>query len=424
MFADDFFQNIPNHRLLHFHHAFGRFDRVGQALRFEFVVNERFEQFQSHQFWQTALVQFELWTNHNHRTTGVVHTFTQQVLTETTAFTFDHVGQRFQRAFVRARHGFTTTAVIEQRVYRFLQHTFFVARDDLWRTQFEQAFQTVVTVDHATVQIVQVGGRETTAVQRYQRTQIRWQYRQNFQNHPFRLDARAGESFQHFQTFSQFFDFGFGRGVFQLFTQFFNFRRHVEFLQQLADAFRAHQRAEFVTVFFNFRVVIVLGHDLAAFERGHTRINHHECFEIQHAFDVAQSHVQHHTQAGWQGFEEPDVRHGRGQVNVTHALTTHFGQSDFDAATLTGDATMFQTFVFTAQAFVVLHRAENFRAEQAVTFRFERAVVDGFRLFHFTVRPRTNFIRRGQTDLNHVEIFVRLNLLKQIEHWIIHSSSS
>ena len=93
MFADDFFQDVPYFRYFLFYQFFRCFNSRGQTLFFQFMENERFEQFQSHFFRQTALVQTQVWTYGNHGTTGVVHTFTQQVLTEAAAFTFNHVCQ-------------------------------------------------------------------------------------------------------------------------------------------------------------------------------------------------------------------------------------------------------------------------------------------------------------------------------------------
>ena len=61
-------------------------------------------------------MQFELWTDHNDRTARVVDALTQQVLTETSALAFDHVSKRLQLTLVGARHRFTATAVIQQRV--------------------------------------------------------------------------------------------------------------------------------------------------------------------------------------------------------------------------------------------------------------------------------------------------------------------
>ena len=76
-------------------------------------------------------MQTQLWTNGNYRTARVINTFTQQVLTETTLLTFDHVSQRFQWTLVRTSDGTTATTVIQQRINRFLQHTLFVTYDDV-----------------------------------------------------------------------------------------------------------------------------------------------------------------------------------------------------------------------------------------------------------------------------------------------------
>ncbi|MNM57037.1 hypothetical protein D3C81_682240 [compost metagenome] len=156
VFADNFVQDIPNDSFFALNHFLGGFDGGGQATQLQFAVDERFEQLQCHFLRQTALMQTQVWTYGDYRTTRVVNTFTQQVLTETTLFTFDHIGQRFQRTFVGTGDGTTATAVIQQGIYRFLQHTLFVAHDDVRRSQIQQAFQTVVTVDHAAIQIVQI----------------------------------------------------------------------------------------------------------------------------------------------------------------------------------------------------------------------------------------------------------------------------
>ena len=92
------------------------------AALFEAADDERFEQDQSHFLRQTALVQFQLRTDNDHGTTRVVDSFTQQVLTETTLLTAEHVTQRFQRAVTGTDDRTTVTTVVEQRIYRLLQH--------------------------------------------------------------------------------------------------------------------------------------------------------------------------------------------------------------------------------------------------------------------------------------------------------------
>jgi hypothetical protein len=50
---------------------------------------------------------------------------------------------------------------------------------------------------------------------------------------------------------------------------------------------------------------------------------------------------------------------------------------------------MLEALVLAAKTLVILDGTENFRAKQAVAFRFERAVINGFRLLNLAERPRT-----------------------------------
>jgi hypothetical protein len=49
---------------------------------------------------------------------------------------------------------------------------------------------------------------------------------------------------------------------------------------------------------------------------------------------------------------------------------------------------MLEALVLTAQTLVILDRAKNLGAEQAVPLRLEGSVVDGLGLFNFAKRPR------------------------------------
>ena len=377
--------------------------------------DEGLEQLQRHLLRQAALVQPQRRTDHDHRTTGVVDALAEQVLTEPALLALDHVGERLQRALVGAGDGAAATAVVHQRIDRFLQHALLVAHDDVGRIEFEQTLQAVVAVDHATVQIVQIGGRETTAVQRHQRTQVRRQHRQHGHHHPFRLVAGFDERLDQLDALGQALELGLGIGGGDLFLQADHFAVQVERTQQLVDGFGAHARVELVAVLLGRVEVLIFVEQLAALERGHARIDHHEGFEVQDALDVAQRHVQHQADARRQRLQEPDVRGRAGQLDVAHALATHLGQRDFRAALLADHATMLHALVLAAQALVVLHRTEDGGAEQAVTLRLEGAVVDRLRLLHFAVRPRTDQLRRRQRDLDRVEVRRRALLVEQIE---------
>src|SRR3546814_8989025 len=96
----------------------------------------------------------------------------EQILAEATLLALEHVRQRFQRTLVGARDRATAAAVVEQRIDGFLQHALFVADDDVRRAQLHQPLQAVVAVDDAAVEVVQVQGREATAIERHPRAQL------------------------------------------------------------------------------------------------------------------------------------------------------------------------------------------------------------------------------------------------------------
>ena len=58
MLANHFFQNVPYDGFLVFNKLLGLLDGGCNAHHFQAVENERLEQFERHQFWQTTLVQF------------------------------------------------------------------------------------------------------------------------------------------------------------------------------------------------------------------------------------------------------------------------------------------------------------------------------------------------------------------------------
>src|ERR1035438_196409 len=108
--------------------------------------------------------------------------------------------------------------------------------------------------------------------------------------------------------------------------------------------------------------------------------------------------------AARQSLEEPHVRTRRRQFDVAQALAAHFGQSDFHAALVADYSAMLHALVLAAQTFPVRDRAEDARAEQAIALRLKGAVVDGFRLGHFSMRPAPDFFRGRQADANGIEI--------------------
>src|SRR5699024_11322724 len=71
--------------------TFGIFD-IRRHLTFNKLFHdERFEEFERHFPRQTALVHFEGRAYDDNRTAGIVDTLTEQILTETSLLTFEHV---------------------------------------------------------------------------------------------------------------------------------------------------------------------------------------------------------------------------------------------------------------------------------------------------------------------------------------------
>src|SRR3546814_14423808 len=88
---------------------------------------------------------------------------------------------------------------------------------------------------------------------------------------------------------------------------------------------------------------------------------------------------------------------------MAHPLATDLRDGDLDAALLADDALVLHALVLAAQAFVILDRAEDARAEQAVTLGLERAIVDRLGLLDLAERPRADATGRGDADLDLVE---------------------
>ena len=96
MFANDVFENVPDHRILLLDHFLGLLDRGAVPLRFELVIDERLEKLERHLLRQTALVELEFRANDDDGTAGVVNALAEQVLAEAALLALERVGQRFR----------------------------------------------------------------------------------------------------------------------------------------------------------------------------------------------------------------------------------------------------------------------------------------------------------------------------------------
>ena len=91
MVFDNVFENVPHCRFSALYGTLCTFDVVADTcVSHEFVHDERLKEFERHFFGKTALIQFEFGSDDDNRTTGIVYTFTEKVLTETTLLAAEH----------------------------------------------------------------------------------------------------------------------------------------------------------------------------------------------------------------------------------------------------------------------------------------------------------------------------------------------
>ena len=260
MLGDDLFEHVPHLRTLTLDHALGALDVLGVIEIDQALHHERLEQFQRHQLRQTALMQLELRTDHDHRAPGVVHALAEQVLTEPALLALEQIAQRLQRAVARTGDRPATAAVVEQRVDRLLKHALFVVDDDLGRAEVDQSLEPVVAVDHAAVQIVEVGRGEAAAVELDHRAQLRRDHRHRVEHHAHRGVAVGLECRNHLESLEcaqLLLALAAADGL----PQDLGLGVDVEVLDELLDRLRAHRALEVLAVAVDDLAVEVLVHD-------------------------------------------------------------------------------------------------------------------------------------------------------------------
>src|SRR5690606_5633351 len=125
--------------------------------------------------------------------------------------------------------------------------------------------------------------------------------------------------------------------------------------------------------------------------------------EVDDLLEVLRSQVEQVAQPARDALEVPDVRDGRGELDVAHPLTAHLGARDLDATALADDALESDALVLAAVALPVPGRTEDLLAEESVLLGLEGAVVDGLGLLDLAVAPLTDVVSGGQADPELVE---------------------
>ena len=103
--------------------------------------------------------------------------------------------------------------------------------------QFDQAFQSIVAIDHPAIEVIQIRGREAAAVKRHERPQLRRDDRNHIKNHPFRPTVGLEEGLDDFQPLDVLLALGFRPGCKKIFANLDALRFKVEVLKHLLESF-------------------------------------------------------------------------------------------------------------------------------------------------------------------------------------------
>ena len=273
MFFDNIFQYIPYFRLKFLYHFLGILDVVGSSVCNKLFHNERFEKLDCHFFRKTTLIDLQFRSNDDNRTSGIVNSFTKKVLTETSGFTFQHVRKGFESSVSRSCYRTATTTIVDQRVYCFLKHTFLITNNDIRCSQFQKTFQTVVTVDDSSVQIIQVRCCKTSTIELYHRTKIWRNNRDCSHDHPLRTVSGFTERFYNFQSLDDSGTF-LSSCIYQFCLELLSIFLKIDRFEKFHNRFCTHSNTEIVSVCFTGILIFFLSENLFVLKSGVSRIQY------------------------------------------------------------------------------------------------------------------------------------------------------
>ena len=267
----------------------------------------------------------------------------------------------------------------------------------------EQRAETVVAVDDAPIEIVEIRGRKTATLERNERTEVWRDDGKDTQNHPFRAALRLSEALNELQALGEFFAELLGAGVAHGLFDFLLEIGEVDIGKNFLDRLGAHAGGEALTVLLLGITEFRLGEELAFLERRVAGIDDNVILVINHALELAARHVEHEAEARGHAFVEPNVRDRHSEVDVAHALAANAGERNFHAATVADDALVLDAFVFSAGALPIAGGTENALAEKTALFRLEGAVVDGLGILDLAFAPTAHGVGGCHGDGNLVE---------------------
>ena len=395
------FEDIPHLGILTLDHLAGGTDGVALADLLQAADDERLEKSERHLLGKTALRELKLRSDDDNRTSGVVDALTEKVLAEAARLALENLGEGLKSAVTGACDGTAMAAVVEDRVDGFLKHALLVADNDVGSLEREKIAKTVVAVDDAAVEIVEIARRETAALQRDERTKLRRDDGKNVQNHPLGLGVGNAEALYDLHALGDFLAALLGARILHIFLKLAHELIEIDLSQELADGFRAHLGLESV-VFLLSVGVFLIAEDLTFLERGVAGLDDHPVLVVENALEFARRLVEQKPDARGGALEEPDVAYGNGKLDVAHALTAHGSESNLDSAAVADHTLVLDALVLAAGALPVLRRSEDLLAEETFLLGTVGTVVDRLGILYLAVRPSADRLGRSELNLDRI----------------------
>ena len=236
-------EHLPHHVGGALGETLGALDVVRVSELNELAHDEWLEEFERHLLWNTALVQLQLWANHDDGAARIVDALAEEVLAESPLLPLEHVAERLESVIAGAGDGASTSAVVDEGVDRLLEHALLVAHDDLRGAELNEALEAVVAVDDAAIEVVQVGGGETATVELHHWAQVWWDHRKDRHDHPLWSCTGAAEGLEEAESLDRLLAAHAG-GVAHLNGELLRFGVEVHALDEFADRLGTHAGAE------------------------------------------------------------------------------------------------------------------------------------------------------------------------------------
>ncbi len=105
--------------------------------------------------------------------------------------------------------------------------------------------------------------------------------------------------------------------------------------------------------------------------------------------------------------------HRRGETDMAHSLAADLCLDDLHAALFAHDAAVLHPLILTTIAFVVFGRAEDLGTEEPILLWLEGPIINRLRLFHLSMGPRFDLLRRGNGNADRIIVDRIFGLLKK-----------